>query len=98
MRAKQFRLAALFAAAGAATAISAAPIAVADECDPTASICQGPDVQPTDSSLSFAPAPEDFAGNGGAPSEMGLTDENPGIASPEFDGGGGRDGGGGHGR
>ncbi len=97
MRAKQFRLAALFAAAGAAVAIGAAPIAVADECDPTASVCQGPEVsQATDSSL--GPAPEDFAGDGGAPSEMQLTDENPGIASPGFDGGGGRDGGGGHGR
>lgn len=96
MRAKQFRLAALFAVAGAAAAIGAAPIAVADECDPTASVCQGPDVsQATDSSL--GPAPDTF-GDAGAPGEMQLTDENPGIASPGFDGGGGRDGGGGHGR
>ena len=81
MRAKQFGLAALFAVTGAAVAIGAAPIAVGDECDPTASICQGPDVQNTGSSPSFAPAPD--TDTGGAPGEMQLTDENPGIASPD---------------
>ena len=88
MQVRQFSLAALFAVTGAAVAIGAAPIAVADECDPTASVCQGPDVQATDSSPDFAPAPDTNAG--GAPSEMQLTDENPGIASPAFEGGGGR--------
>ena len=88
MRANQFGLAALFAAAGVAVAISVAPIAVADECDPTASVCQGPDVQNTGSSPDFAPAPGPDIG--GAPGEMQLTDENPGTASPGSDGGGGR--------
>jgi hypothetical protein len=82
MRVKQFGLAALFAMAGAAAAIGVAPIAVADDCDPTAAVCQGPDVQ-TDSPLDFAPAPAPDPDAGGAPGEMQLTDENPGIASPE---------------
>jgi hypothetical protein len=86
LQVKQFGLAALFAATGAAVAIGVAPIAVADECDPTASICQGPDVQNTGSSPDFSPAPVD---TGGAPGEMQLTDENPGIASPGFEGGAG---------
>jgi hypothetical protein len=85
MRLDQFGLAVLFAVAGA-VAIGAAPIAVADECDPTASICQGPDVQNTGSSPSFAPAPD--TDTGGAPSEQQLTEDNPGIASPGFEGGG----------
>jgi hypothetical protein len=81
MRVKQFGLAALFAVAGAAVAMSAAPIAVADpECDPIATVCQGPDLQATDSSPSFAPAPG--TDTGGAPSETQLTDENPGVGSP----------------
>ena len=76
MRVKRFGLAALFAAAGVAVAIGAAPIAVADVCDPTASVCQGPDIsQATGSSL--GPAPDTDIG--GAPSEMQLTDENPGT-------------------
>jgi hypothetical protein len=87
MQVKQFGLAALFAVMGGAVAIGAAPIAAADECDPTASICQGPDVQGTGSSPSFAPAPD--LDTGGAPGEMQVTDENPGIASPGFEGGGG---------
>ena len=79
--------AAPFAVIAAAVAIGAAPIAVADECDPTATICQGPDAQDTGSPPSFAPAPN--VDTGGAPGEMQLTDENPGIASPGFEGGGG---------
>jgi hypothetical protein len=86
MRVGRFGLAALFAVTGAAVAIGAAPIAVADECDPTASICQGPDVQNTGSSPSFAPAPG--IDTGGAPSEQQVTEDNPGIASPGFEGGG----------
>ena len=80
MRVKPFGLAALLAVIGAAVAIGAAPIAVADECDPTASVCQGPDVA-TGASPSFAPAPD--TDTGGAPGEIQLTDENPGIASPD---------------
>ena len=84
MRVNQFGLAAIFAVAGAAVAIGVAPIAVADECDPTASVCQGPDVsQATDSSL--GPAPD--TDTGGAPGEMQVTEENPGITSPGFQGG-----------
>lgn len=56
MRVKQFGLAALFAAAGVGVAIGAAPIAVADICDPTATVCQGPDLsQGSDSSLGPEP-------------------------------------------
>ena len=69
----QFGLAALFAVTGATVAIGAAPIAVADECDPIASICQGPDVDATSSSPSFAPAPVETEG---APSEQQLTEWN----------------------
>ena len=88
MQVKQFGLAALLAVTGATVAIGViVPIAAADECDPTASICQGPDVQGTGSSPSFAPAPG--LDTGGAPGEMQVTDENPGIASPGFEGGGG---------
>ena len=80
MRVNQFGLAALFAAAGVAVAIGAAPIAVADDCDPTASICQGPDVsQATDSSL--GPVPDDSS-LGPAPDI-----DNPGRAGPGFEGG-----------
>ena len=88
MRVKHVGLAAVFAVMSAAVAIGAAPIAVADECDPTASICQGPDVQATGSSPSFAPAP--VPDIGGAPSEQQLTEDNQGIASPGFEGGEGR--------
>ena len=77
MRIKQFGLTALFAVTGAAVAIGAAPIAVADECDPTATICQGADVNTGSSPNFFAPAPE--TDTGGAPGEMQLTDENPGM-------------------
>jgi hypothetical protein len=72
MRVKRFGLVALFAVTGAALAISAAPIAVADECNPINTVCQGPDVQTNKSSLTFPPA---AVGEtvGGAPSEMGLT-------------------------
>ena len=86
MPVKQFGLAALLATTGAAVAIGAASIAAADECDSAATICQGPDVQDTGSSPSFAPAPVD---TGGAPSEQQLTEDNQGIASPGFEGGGG---------
>lgn len=45
MPAKQSGVAALFAATSAAVAIAAAPVAVADTCDPTATVCQGSEVQ-----------------------------------------------------
>lgn len=82
MRVNQFGLAALVAATGVAVTIGVAPIAFADpECDPTASVCEGPDLQATDSSPDFAPAPG--VDTGGAPGEMQLTDENPGVGSPD---------------
>jgi hypothetical protein len=93
MHVKQFRLAALFAVTSAAVAIGAAPIAAADECDPTATICQGPDVQSNSSPMSFAPAPD--VDMGGAPSEMELTAEND-LGPQGFGGEEGHDGG--HGR
>jgi hypothetical protein len=84
MRVNQFGLAALFVAASVGVAIGAAPIAVADICDPIATICQGPDLsEGSDSSL----GPEPDVVTGGAPGEMQLTEENPGIASPSYVGG-----------
>ena len=74
MRLKQFGLTGLFAITGTAVAIGAAPIAVADECNPIATVCRGPDVQTSGYSLDAEPpAVPDI---GGAPSEMGLTGEN----------------------
>ena len=84
MEIKQFGLAALFAVAGAAMAIGPAPVAIADECDPAASVCQGPEVEGSGAPPDFAPAPD--TDMGGAPSEMQLTDENPGIESPSHEG------------
>lgn len=48
-------MAALFAATGVAAGMMAAPIAVADTCDPTATVCQGGDVQTNTSSPDYAP-------------------------------------------
>ena len=48
-------MAALFAAGGVAAGIMAAPIAIADTCDPTATVCQGGDVQTNTSSPDYAP-------------------------------------------
>jgi uncharacterized membrane protein YgcG len=55
MRVRKSGVAALFAATGVAAGIMAAPIAVADTCDPTATVCQGGDVQTDTSSPDFAP-------------------------------------------
>jgi hypothetical protein len=79
MRVKQFGFAALFVVLGAGAAIGAAPIAVADECDPTATICQGSDLQDIGLSPDFAPAP----------------DIDTGFVPGEFEGGNGHDSGGG---
>ena len=46
---------ALFAAAGVATGLAAASSAGADTCDPTATICQGSDIQTDTSPPSAAP-------------------------------------------
>ena len=82
MQINKFRWAALFAITGVSLAIGIAPVAVADECDPTATVCQGSDVDNAGPSQDFAPA--DIA-PGGAPSEAELTEDNPGIASPGFE-------------
>jgi hypothetical protein len=51
MRVKKSGAAALFAATGVAAGIMAAPIAVADTCDPAVAVCQGGGaVQPSNSS------------------------------------------------
>ena len=55
MRVRKSGVAALFAATGVAAGIMAAPIAVADTCDPTATVCQGGDVQTDTSSPDYAP-------------------------------------------
>jgi hypothetical protein len=49
-------VAVLFAATGVAAGIVAAPIASADTCDPTATVCQGGDVQTDNSPTASAPA------------------------------------------
>jgi hypothetical protein len=50
MRVKKSGAAALLAATGVAAGIMAAPIAVADTCDPAVAVCQGGDIQPSNSS------------------------------------------------
>jgi hypothetical protein len=82
MNIERLRLASLFAITGVAVAIGVAPVAVADDCDPTATVCQGSDVEDSGPSQDFAPA--DIP-PGGAPSEMEVTEDNPGIASPGFE-------------
>ena len=55
MRVRKSGMAALFAATGVAAGIISAPIAIADTCDPTATVCQGGDVQ-TNSPPAAAPS------------------------------------------
>ena len=57
---KSILIAALFATAGVAAGLGAAPAALADTCDPTATICQGSDLD-TNPAPAAAPqvAPED---------------------------------------
>jgi hypothetical protein len=88
-------MAALFAATGVAAGIMAAPIAVADTCDPTATVCQGGDVQTNTSSPDYAPTVS-------APDEQYPYDNQWYFASPGGDNtstrsGGGSSGGGGGG-
>jgi hypothetical protein len=98
MRIVKSGVAALFAATGLAAGIMTAPMALADTCDPSVTVCQGDDVQNGDSSADFSPpvsaADEQYpfdsdwyfnpAGGGTA-----LQPEHP-------SGGGGASGGGGH--
>jgi hypothetical protein len=55
MRVEKSGVAALFAATGVAAGIMTAPIAVADTCDPIATVCQGSDVQTNNSPPAAAP-------------------------------------------
>jgi hypothetical protein len=55
MRVRKFAVAVLFAASGVAAGIMAAPIAVADTCDPAVTICQGGDIQTNTSSPDYSP-------------------------------------------
>jgi hypothetical protein len=95
MRGMKLAAVALFAALGMAGGLAAAPIALADDCDPTATICQGdvntapPAAAPTVSASDDQyPLDEDWyfnpAGGGTA-----LQPQHPA-------GGGGGTGGGGH--
>ena len=95
MPVKKSGVAALFGAAWVSAAIMTAPAAVADECDPTASICQGPDIATDNSPPAAAPAP--------VPDPYPFDDEwyfNPAGGGtplqPNHPSGGGGSGGGGH--
>jgi hypothetical protein len=55
MHVTKSRVAALCAAASVTVAIAAAPLAVADTCDPAVTICQGGGVQTGSSSTDYAP-------------------------------------------
>jgi hypothetical protein len=55
MRGKKFGIAALVAAGGVVTGMMAAPLAVADTCDPAVTVCQGGDIAPETSSPDYAP-------------------------------------------
>jgi hypothetical protein len=87
---------ALLAAAAGAAAIASAPIALAQECDPTATVCEGSDVNAGPPEAALAPV--------SAGDEQYPTDEdwyfNPsggGTAlQPNHPSGGGSAGGGGH--
>jgi hypothetical protein len=100
MRGKKPGMAALVAGLGVATAIMGAPLAAADTCDPTATVCQGGDITsgPAPDAAPAVVAPEDqypfddswyFDPAGGGTL---LHPENP----PAGHGGDGGGGGGGH--
>ena len=98
MRVRKSGVAALFAATGVAAGIMAAPIAAADTCDPTATICQGSDIQ-TDTSSPVA-SPQISASDEQYPYD-GDWYFNPAgggtVLQPEHPTGGGGTGGGGGG-
>jgi hypothetical protein len=89
--------AALFAATGVAAGIAVAPIAHADTCDPTATVCQGSDIQ-TDTSPPSA-APSVSASDDQYPYDGDWYFNPAGGGTelqPEHPSTGGSDGGGGH--
>ena len=98
MRVKNSRVAMLVAATGVAAGIMAAPIAVADTCDPTATVCQGGDVQTNTSSPDYAPPASATDDQYPYDSEWYFNPAGGGTAlQPEHpSGGGGSSGGGGH--
>lgn len=96
MRGMKPAVAALFAATGVAAGLAVAPIALADTCDPTATICQG-DVQTDTSPPSAAPSVQ--AGDDQYPLDGDWYFNPAGGGTelqPEHPGGGGSTGGGGH--
>jgi hypothetical protein len=98
MRVRKSGVAALFAATGVAAGIMAAPIAVADTCDPAVTVCQGGDVQTDNSSPDYAPPTSATDDQYPYDSEWYFNPAGGGTAlQPEHpSGGGGSSGGGGH--
>jgi hypothetical protein len=98
MRVKTSVAAALFVAAGAAAGAMSTPIAVADSCDPTATVCQGGEVQSGPPSSDYSPPASSTDDQYPFDSEWyfnpagGGTDLQPNHSST-----GGGDGAGGHG-
>jgi hypothetical protein len=90
----------LLAATGVAAGIMAAPIAVADTCDPTVTVCQGGEVQTDNSPPAYAPpasATDDqypYDNDWYFNPAGGGTELQP--EHPSTTGGGGSSGGGGH--
>jgi hypothetical protein len=97
MRTRNFGVAALFAMASVAAAVAAAPMALADSCDPAVTTCQGDAVAPSDSSSpDYAPqvtadAQYPFDGDWYFNPAGGGT-----VLQPEHSSGGGGGGGGHH--
>jgi hypothetical protein len=55
MRGKKSGMVGLVAACGVVTGMMAAPLAVADTCDPAVTVCQGGDIAPETASPDYAP-------------------------------------------
>jgi hypothetical protein len=98
MRVKNSRVATLVAATGVAAGIMTAPTAVADTCDPTATVCQGGDVQTNTSSPDYAPPASATDDQYPYDGDCYFNPAGGGTAlQPEHpSGGGGSSGGGGH--
>jgi hypothetical protein len=98
MRVKNSRVATLVAATGVAAGIMTAPTAVADTCDPTATVCQGGDVQTNTSSPDYAPPASATDDQYPYDGDWYFNPAGGGTAlQPEHpSGGGGSSGGGGH--
>jgi hypothetical protein len=97
MPVKKFGVATLVAATSAAMAIAAAPVAVADTCDPTATVCQGGDVQTDNSPPVSAPSVSATDDQYPNDSDWYFNPAGGGTALQPSTGGGGSSGGGGGG-